>query len=83
MMSFALALAKCNCFLLPYMRHASPITKIYGLLELIIMPLLGTCYPTALKGFWCIVFTHGVRMGGWVDGRVAGKFVWAVGSVGS
>ena len=26
-------------------------------------------YPTALKGCWGIVFTHGVRMGG----RAAGK----------
>ena len=32
-------------------------------------------YPTALKGCWGIVFTHGVRMGG----RAAGKeFVRAV-----
>ena len=26
-------------------------------------------YPTALKGCQGIVFTHGVRMGGWVGGR--------------
>ena len=26
-------------------------------------------YPTALKGCWGIVFTHGVRMGGWVAGK--------------
>ena len=26
-------------------------------------------YPTALKGCWGIVFTHGVRMGGRVGGR--------------
>ena len=25
-------------------------------------------YPTALKGCWGIVFTHGVRMGGWAGG---------------
>ena len=32
--------------------------------------------PTALKGCWGIVFTHGVRTGGWaVDGQ---KFVQAV-----
>ena len=30
-------------------------------------------YPTALKGCWGIVFTHGVRMGGWVDGRAGGR----------
>ena len=36
-------------------------------------------YPTALKGCWGIVFTHGVRMGGRAGGRTAGKeFVWAV-----
>ena len=28
-----------------------------------------TFYPTALKGCRGIVFTHGVRMGGWVGGR--------------
>ena len=28
-----------------------------------------TFYPTALKGCWGIVFTHGVRMGGRVGGR--------------
>ena len=27
------------------------------------------CYPTALKGCRGIVFTHGVRMGGWAGGR--------------
>ena len=26
-------------------------------------------YPTAIKGCRGIVFTHGVRMGGWVCGR--------------
>ena len=41
-----------------------------------------TChfYPTALKGCWGIVFTHGVRMGRWSGRWAAGgkKFVWAV-----
>ena len=36
-------------------------------------------YPTALKGCWGIVFTHGVRMGRRAGGRAAGKeFVRAV-----
>ena len=36
-------------------------------------------YPTALKGCWGIVFTHGVRMGERAGGRAAGKeFVRAV-----
>ena len=37
-------------------------------------------YPTALKGCQGIVFTHGVRMGGWTGGRVGvgKKFVQAV-----
>ena len=26
-------------------------------------------YPTALNGCWGIVFTHGVRMGGWAAGN--------------
>ena len=30
-------------------------------------------YPTALKGCWGIVFTHGVRMRGRVDGRAMGN----------
>ena len=30
-------------------------------------------YPTALKGCWGIVFTHGVRMGGCAVGRAAGN----------
>ena len=33
-------------------------------------------YPTALKGCWGIVFTHGVRMGGRAGGRPSG---WAGG----
>ena len=33
-------------------------------------------YPTALKGCQGIVFTHGVQMGGWVDGGK--KFVRVV-----
>ena len=33
-------------------------------------------YPTALKGCWGIVFTHGVRMGGRASGRAGG---WAGG----
>ena len=41
--------------------------------------LLLDIYPTALKGCWGIVFTHGVRMGVRVGGRAAGKeFVRAV-----
>ena len=28
-----------------------------------------TFYPTALKGSRGIVFTHGVRMGGWASGK--------------
>ena len=30
-------------------------------------------YPTALKGCWGIVFTHGVRMGGRAGVRVGGR----------
>ena len=30
-------------------------------------------YPTALKGCWGIVFTHGVRMGGRAGGRPVGR----------
>ena len=40
--------------------------------------LVFSFYPTAHKGCWGFVFTHGVRMGGRVFGRAAGKFVWAV-----
>ena len=29
-----------------------------------------TFYPTALKGCWGIVFSHGVQMGGWAGARV-------------
>ena len=32
-----------------------------------------TFYPTALKGCWGIVFTHGVRMDGRASGRAAGN----------
>ena len=32
-----------------------------------------TFYPTALKGCWGIVFTHGVRMGGRAGGWAAGN----------
>ena len=38
-------------------------------------------YPTALKGCWGIVFTHGVRMGGRVGGRP--EIVCPVGSKGA
>ena len=37
---------------------------------------LNNFYPTALKGCWGIVFTHGVRMGGRASGRAGG---WAGG----
>ena len=30
-------------------------------------------YPTALKGCWGIVFTHGVRMGGRAGVRAGGR----------
>ena len=30
-------------------------------------------YPTALKGCWGIVFTHGVRMGGRPVGQAGGR----------
>ena len=30
-------------------------------------------YPTALKGCWGIVFTHGGRMGGRASGRAGGR----------
>ena len=30
-------------------------------------------YPTALKGCWGIVFTHGVRMDGQAGGRPGGR----------
>ena len=34
--------------------------------------ILHSFYPTALKGCWGIVFTHGVRMGGRVGGWAGG-----------
>ena len=33
---------------------------------------INSFYPTALKGCWGIVFTHGVRMGGRAGGWVGG-----------
>ena len=38
------------------------------------LELKSVFYPTALKGCRGIVFTHGVRMGGWAGGRAGG---WA------
>ena len=37
----------------------------------IMIPVIITFYPTALKGCWGIVFTHGVRMGKRAGGRAS------------
>ena len=47
-----------------------------GLHFLYYLPTAFHFYPTALKGCRGIVFTHGVRMGGWAGSGK--KFVWAV-----
>ena len=61
--TFTLALPKC--FHPPYLIHVPLTTKIYRWSQLIIV--------CALKGCCGIVFIHGVQMGGWAGGRVAGK----------
>ena len=45
----------------------------YNLKQTYLLLIQGTFfYPTALKGCWGIVFTHGVQMGGggWAAGKV-------------
>ena len=39
--------------------------KIADFVFLPYISFINAFYPTALKGCWGIVFTHGVRMGGW------------------
>ena len=41
----------------------------FCLIVINVLPVRTIFYPTAIKGCWGIVFTHGLWMGGWVGGR--------------
>ena len=63
---------------LPLMINHTPVYSTPPMLSLqLIGRIIVSFYPTALKSFRGIVFTHGVRMGRWVRGG-GGEFVRAV-----